>query len=93
MTSVLLAMKITEVDFFSLDVDGSEMDILKSMDWEDLKVSTLSVQYGNSRSQKAEHWKYMAKLDYVMFKDLGMDIDATVKVSDFIFAKKDLVPQ
>ena len=39
--SILLAVNRTAVDFFSLDVEGSELDVLSTIPWHkvDIKVS------------------------------------------------------
>ena len=39
--SILLAVNRTTVDFFSLDVEGSELDVLNTIPWHkvDIKVS------------------------------------------------------
>jgi FkbM family methyltransferase len=39
--SILLALNRTKVDFFSLDVEGFELDVLRTIPWDkvDIKVS------------------------------------------------------
>ena len=37
--SVLVALGNPIVDYFSLDVEGSEFPILKSLDWENVNIS------------------------------------------------------
>ena len=43
--SVLLALNRTTVDYFSLDVEGSELDVLKTVPWElvNIKVNILPI--------------------------------------------------
>ena len=40
--SVLLALDNPIVDYFSLDVEGSELPILKSLDWDNVNISVIS---------------------------------------------------
>ena len=38
--SVLVALNNPIVDYFSLDVEGSELPILKSLDWDNVNISS-----------------------------------------------------
>ena len=40
--SVLVALNNPIVDYFSLDVEGSELPILKSLDWDNVNISVIS---------------------------------------------------
>ncbi len=39
--SILLAMGITEIDYFSLDVEGSEYKILKTIPWHKVNIKVI----------------------------------------------------
>ncbi|XP_057372271.1 protein Star-like [Daphnia carinata] len=43
--SVLLAVGRTDVDFFSLDVEGHELQILKTIPWHKVDIKTLTVEW------------------------------------------------
>ena len=43
--SLLLAVGQTEVDYFSLDAEGSELDILQTIPFEKVKIDIISVEY------------------------------------------------
>ncbi|KZS17878.1 Uncharacterized protein APZ42_015858 [Daphnia magna] len=45
--SVLLAVGRTDVDFFSLDVEGHELKILKTIPWHKINIKTLTVEWDN----------------------------------------------
>ncbi|XP_057372972.1 protein Star-like [Daphnia carinata] len=45
--SVLLAVGRTDVDFFSLDVEGHELQILKTIPWHKVDIKTLTVEWDN----------------------------------------------
>ena len=37
--SILLALKRTQIDYFSLDVEGSEFDVLKTIPWDQVNIT------------------------------------------------------
>ena len=43
--SILTALNIFHNDYLSLDVEGAEIDILKTVDWTRLTVDILTVEY------------------------------------------------
>ncbi|EFX75894.1 hypothetical protein DAPPUDRAFT_322909 [Daphnia pulex] len=45
--SILLAVGRTEIDFFGLDVEGSEYKILKTVPWHKVDFKTLSVEWNH----------------------------------------------
>ena len=46
--SVLLALDNPTVDYFSLDVEGSEFAILKTLDWDKIDISIISVEMNHA---------------------------------------------
>ena len=50
--SILLAMNRTQVDYLSLDVEGLELPILKTIPFDKLQIKMLSVEY-NHQGQRA----------------------------------------
>ncbi|XP_046647290.1 uncharacterized protein LOC124337230 [Daphnia pulicaria] len=45
--SVLLAVGRTQIDFFSLDVEGHELKILKTIPWHKVDIKSLTVEWDN----------------------------------------------
>ena len=45
--TLTLAMNRTVIDFFSLDVEGSEMDVLKTIPFESLEITTITVEFAH----------------------------------------------
>ena len=89
--SVMLALKQTKVDFFSLDVEGFELEILRTIPWKEVDVSTLAVEYVHGKNGKEAYRKYMDEQDYTVSKDIHDHNPAqTIFVDDFIFAKRGL---
>ena len=50
-TKLLLKHKLTEINFLSIDVEGSELDILDSIDYDKIKIDVILAEnnYGDSR--------------------------------------------
>ena len=87
--SIMLAINQTKVDFFSLDVEGFELEILKTIPWKELDVTTLAVEYAHGRSGKASYKTYMDAQNYTVYKDIhDHNVAQTIFVDDFIFVKK-----
>jgi hypothetical protein len=38
LTAILLAVNMTEIDFFSLDIEGHELDVLRAIDFDKIKI-------------------------------------------------------
>jgi Methyltransferase FkbM domain len=38
LTAILLAVNMTEIDFFSLDIEGHELDVLRAIDFDQIKI-------------------------------------------------------
>ena len=45
LNDVLTAIGVRHVDYFSLDVEGAELDILETVDWTRLNIDVISVEY------------------------------------------------
>ena len=39
--SILLATNITQIDYFSLDVEGHELEILKTIPWDKIEIKVV----------------------------------------------------
>ena len=40
--SIMLALGRTQIDFFSLDIEGGELDVLKTIPWKRVDIKVLS---------------------------------------------------
>jgi FkbM family methyltransferase len=68
--SVLNERNVTEIDYLSIDTEGSELAILKSFDLARFKVKALSVENNRNAPQVPEH---MQSLGYRRIVRLGVD--------------------
>ncbi|KAK9500811.1 hypothetical protein O3M35_002003 [Rhynocoris fuscipes] len=80
----LLALNVTHIDYFSLDVEGAELDVLKTIPFKDINIETLSVEYIHVPGGKDAISEFMFSQGYV--------IDSEVThpdwlANDFIFIK------
>ena len=84
--SVLSALNYPTVDYFSLDVEGSEFPILKSLDWDKVKMNVLSIEM-NHAGEIFEGTQQEIR-DFLDSK--GYQYVGTVKVDD-MFVNKELM--
>ncbi|XP_046640360.1 protein Star-like [Daphnia pulicaria] len=63
--SILLAVGQTRVDYFSLDVEGSEINILTNIPWKHVDIKTLTVEITSRSKREIQNLtKYMKKQGY-----------------------------
>ena len=82
--SVLSALDNPIVDYFSLDVEGSEFPILKSLDWDKVRINILSVEMAHV-GQIFDGTKQEIR-DFLDAK--GYEFVETVKIDDIFLNKK-----
>ncbi len=92
--SILAALNRTDVDFFSLDVEGKELEVLKTIPFGKIQIDTLSVEYIHGLSGKGDYKNFMESKGYVTYKEIhthqpGKDL----YVDDFIFVKQSLITE
>ncbi|XP_068211158.1 uncharacterized protein [Palaemon carinicauda] len=84
--SYLVALNVTTVDYFSLDVEGAEFSILKTIPWEKVDIKTLSVEFIHDHEGKAAIQEYMTGLGYyVHSEDVVKVFPAEILSSLFYF--------
>lgn len=71
--SLILAMGIKHVDFLSLDVEGAELDVIKTVPWEKVDIELVMVEVEHSDVRAIT--KTMRAAGYMKWKNLnGIDI-------------------
>ncbi|CAH1781981.1 unnamed protein product, partial [Owenia fusiformis] len=64
--SFMLALNRTVIDFFSLDVEGSELPILKTIPFDKLTIKALTVEFVHGQGDpKADIVDYLKQFNYV----------------------------
>lgn len=92
--SILLALNTTTVDYFSLDVEGAELDVLSTIPWEKVNIKTLSVEFyhGGKGKGKEDINKYMISKGYSIYSEVtnprALANDVIYAKTDFLEAKK-----
>ena len=73
LNSILLALDQTEVDYFSLDVNGPELDILETIPFNKLKISVISVKYAVSDNVQINQLETLKKIENIrnFFERIG----------------------
>ena len=83
--SLLMAVGNPKVDLFSLDIEGAEMPVLKTIPWKKVNISVILIEVIHFDKlfprTKEEMKKFLEKKGYKLFKDVGFDQ---------IYVKKDL---
>ena len=79
--SLILAMGNPRIDYFSLDVEGAELAVLRTIPWKILDIQTLSVEVAHSDKRLIK--KFMVKQGYRILSRLK---------ADYIFVKGDQHP-
>ena len=72
--TVLRAINRTRIDYFSLDVEGGEADVIESLDFSQLSINVFSIEvFDNENSRKRINKKLLAN-GYKMILDDGQDL-------------------
>ena len=71
--SILNALNINHVDYFSLDVEGPELEILKTIPFHKINIDVLSIEYRLSDNIQINEVGSMEKLERIrqFFERLG----------------------
>jgi Methyltransferase FkbM domain len=86
--SLMLAINKTRIDYFSLDVEGFELEVLQTVPWEKLDIRVVSVEYVHVPYGRQALVDYMRGKGYQMEAELNsIDQPNQVFVNDFIFVK------
>ncbi|KAK8747571.1 hypothetical protein OTU49_016464 [Cherax quadricarinatus] len=80
--SLLLALNSTHVDFLSLDVEGAELQVLKTVPWESVSIDVLCVEHRHVPEGSQALATFLQEKGYKLFSTLG---------DDFIFVKTSLL--
>ncbi|XP_018016795.2 protein Star-like [Hyalella azteca] len=82
--SLLLALNVTTVNYFSLDVEGFELEVLKTIPWDKVDIQTLSVEFVHGAWSKLELKHYMKRQNYWSYNEVALPEGWE---NDFIFVK------
>ena len=83
--SLLLAIGQTEVDYFSLDVEGPELEILETIPFDKVSISVISVEYRvHGSTKEVNRMESLKKLEKIrnFFKSLRIYKEAGILPAD-----------
>ena len=85
-------MDTKHVHYFSLDVEGYELDILRSISWDRFTIDVISVEYVMLDEGKQVLRNYMEDVGYVTYDDINWkDGRNNIYVDDYIFVRRDVL--
>ncbi|XP_053405584.1 protein Star-like [Mercenaria mercenaria] len=84
--TILLAIGQTDIDYFSLDVEGAERGVLDTIPWDKLNIKMFSIEYNKWDGGKPDLKRYMETKGY----DFVKEIVGVSTAPDFIFEKRKL---
>jgi FkbM family methyltransferase len=62
-------------DYFSLDIEGAELEALKGIDWDNTSFGYIAIEYGHRESFKQEIQAFMQAHGYSLHRINDFDID------------------
>ncbi|CAG7728541.1 unnamed protein product [Allacma fusca] len=68
--TLLLALNRTTVDFFSLDVEGNELQILKTIPFDKITFKILTIEHLFVEEGKRALWTFMKSKGYILYKTI-----------------------
>jgi len=69
-----LALKNPRVDYFSLDVEGSEWAIIESIPWDKVNIKIVNLEFAHLGNLNTALNKFMISQGYSIVKRIGGDI-------------------
>lgn len=85
--SILLALNQLTVDFFSLDIEGDELNVLKTIPWDKVNIKMMTVEYVHEVGKSGDLKSYVEKQGYESLLQVSRWDGG---VNDIIFRKKGL---
>ena len=83
--SILLAMGNPTVDYFSLDVEGAELPILKSIPWDKVDIKVISIEVNHSDGKKIDN--FMKSNGYKLVHEIPESPAKPKSIQDNIYQK------
>jgi len=87
--TILLALNRTRVDYFSLDVEGLELEVLKTIPFDRIDIGVLTVEWLHGANGKEEYKTYMESKGFRTLKEINSANPADSSyANDYIFVTK-----
>ena len=86
LVSLLLALNRTKIDYFSLDIEGVELEVLQTIPFDRIDITVLTVEFVHNKGGKQGILAFMAKMGYRSVKEI---VRQNNLANDFVFVKRD----
>jgi hypothetical protein len=73
LNTILTALDITNVDYFSLDVEGNELNVLKSLKFDRFNYQSFTIEHNGKIIAKRDIKEIMAQNGYLLMKEDNQD--------------------
>ncbi|CAK9797843.1 Protein Star [Anthophora quadrimaculata] len=83
---LMAALNVTTVNYFSLDIEGHELQVLKTIPFDKINIETLSVEFSHVENGQKELTDFMESKGYYVY---SMVVRTDKLAHDIIFAKND----
>jgi FkbM family methyltransferase len=74
LNTILKALNVQKVDYFSLDVEGGEYDVLSSISFDSIDITTFTIEHNGETDRKNMMIDYLMRKNYELTKQDGQDI-------------------
>jgi FkbM family methyltransferase len=74
LSTILAAINVTKVDYFSLDVEGAEWDIIKDLRFDKIPITALTVEYNGAEDVGTIITNHLLKNSYKLTKKDNQDL-------------------
>ena len=72
--TILKAININKVDYFSLDVEGGELEVLKGINFNKLNITTFSIEHNSYQDARNDIKQFLVANNYNLLKDETQDV-------------------
>lgn len=79
LNTILSAINVTKVDYFSLDVEGGELSVLKSIKYDKITIETLSIEHNNYDDVKQKIISHLKANRFINVESTKDSIDVYFK--------------
>ena len=84
--TLLSALNRTQVDYFSLDVEGMENDVVRTIDYKKFDIRTWSIEYSHTKASSMK--QHLLDHGYEFKKQINAcDKRISLVVEDYVFQK------
>ena len=84
--------KQDHIDYFSLDVEGLELDVLQTIPFDKVDISVFTVEYNHVKGGIAALTKFMESKGYITHSKIQVTkTQINLFVNDLVFVKRGLI--